>query len=205
MVMAEFAEFVRRLHESGEARLRAAPADDESPEAIACLAEAFADCALDIAGPPIAFRPQTALAAARFLAWSCWFLMDRRESPDEVAARLVLPVPASPGDHLSADLTLRFAATVHRRARAGSPQDVLTRRLEETLRQYPLSGSLADIADAPADFGAHPGLLLLYAERLSARPRPGWLVGPVLPYAELVFARRGLLLPVVPSPAGEIA
>jgi hypothetical protein len=195
MLMAEFAAFVCRLLESGEARLRAAPPEaDESPAAIDCLAAAFADAALDVAGPPIPFVPETAVAAARFLAWSCWFLMDRRESPDEVAARLLMPPPASPGDHLSADLTLRFAATVLRRARLASPTDVLTRRLEETLRRWPLSGALADIADAPDELGTHPGLLLLQAERLALRPRPAWLVGAVAPYVELVFARRGLPL-----------
>ena len=198
--MPEFPAFVRRLLETGEARLRAAPEGD-SPEAVALLSEAFADRALDVAGPPIAFAPVAALAAARFLAWACWFLMDRRESPEGVAARLVMPTPASPADHLSADVTLRFAATVHRRARAASRQDVLTRRLEETLRRWPLSGALADIADAPADLGTHPGLLLLQAERLADRPRPAWLGGAVAPHAELVFARRGLLMPST----GEIA
>ncbi len=197
MLMAEFTAFVRRLLESGEARLRAEPAlgDDESPEVVECLRAAFGDHALDVAGPALDFEPAPAVAAARFLAWSCWFLMHRRESSDEAASRLVMPVPSSPGDHLSADVTLRFAAGVHRRARAVSPQDVLTRRLEETLRQWPLSGALADIADAPGDLGSHPGLLLLFAERLAARPRPAWLVGPIGPFVELVFARRGLPLP----------
>jgi hypothetical protein len=104
----------------------------------------------------------------------------------------------SPGpdvaDHATADVVLRFVAGVHRRARAIEPTGALTVRLEELLRRWPLSGVLAEI-DAvplvPVEFGGHHGLLLLYAERFAARPRPAWLVeGPAREYLDLILARR---------------
>jgi hypothetical protein len=44
--------------------------------------------------------------------------------------------------------------------------------------------------------GGHPGLLLLYAERLAEHLRPEWVPdGPARPYVELVFTQRGLPVP----------
>jgi hypothetical protein len=46
------------------------------------------------------------------------------------------------------------------------------------------------------DLGGHPGLLLLYAERLALRPRPAWaLHGPAREYVELVFSEKGMPTP----------
>jgi hypothetical protein len=85
---------------------------------------------------------------------------------------------------------------------------VLTRCLAELLRRWPLTGVLADLEDgplAPVELGGHPGLLLLYAERLAESPRPAWVPrGPALPFVEMVFAERGLRVPAPPPPtAGE--
>jgi hypothetical protein len=77
-----------------------------------------------------------------------------------------------------------------------NPQDVLTTRLGELLRSWPLSGVLASIDDpplTPIDFGGHHGLSLLYAERLAANPRPTWVVdGLVGEFIELVAHEHGI-------------
>ncbi len=202
-----FVEFLLRLLEEGSVALAAPPtlAGRDRDAATAVLAAAFARHALDVAGPPLTFDAPAALAAAECVGRACWFLVSRGERPELVAAALTLPPPGeSPEPHLSADVVLRFLPAVHRRARALAPDDVLTRSLEKLLREWPLSGALADVAEAPLAppaFGGHPGLLLLYAERLAGHPRPAWVPdGPARPYIELVFAESGLR---VPAPAGQ--
>jgi hypothetical protein len=65
---------------------------------------------------------------------------------------------------------------------------------------------LSDIEDGPlvaTDFAGHRGLLLLYAERLSANDRPSWRPDPSSPafdYYELVLADRSAADPSPPSP-----
>jgi hypothetical protein len=174
--------------------------DVDRPAATARLAAAFADHALDVAGPPVEFDAPTALAAADLTGKACWFLVTRRESPDAVGRSLSLPAGGdTPARHLSADVVLRFLPAVHRRAKAVAPDDVLTKSLEDVLRRWPLSGALASIDGAPLTaptFGGHPGLLLLYAERLASNARTNWVAdGSVRPYIELVFAERGLRVP----------
>ena len=71
------------------------------------------------------------------------------------------------------------------------------------LARWPLSGVLADLPGPPTaalDFGGHPGLQLLYAERLVGRERPAWVPpgGPARERAELVFRGRGRSLPAPP-------
>jgi hypothetical protein len=200
--MAAFTDLVRRLLDEGGICLREPPRLDpgERDAVLALLASAFEDHRLDAAGPAIPFAPECALRAVEFLAWSCWFLLHRGEPPEAVERSLpILPPPRAAAEHLSADLLFRFLPQVHRRARAVNPQDPLALRLEETLRRWPLSGVLADI-DAPplgdVELAGHPGLLLLYAERLAGRPRPAWAAeGAVREYVELVFAERGLAVP----------
>jgi hypothetical protein len=150
-----------------------------------------------VAGDLIPFSPTVGLRAVELLAWSCWFLLNRAEPAHEIDRRLPVLTPArSASEHLSADLLFRFLPQVHRRARAANPRDPLTLRLEDTLRRWPLSGVLAELDDPPLveiDFSGHPGLLLLYAERLADHPRPSWLPdGPARQYVDLVFAERKL-------------
>ncbi len=178
--MAEFVEFLRRLFDSGQVLLRGRPhlSPAEEPAVRALLADVFATERLSVAGPLLPFDPDTALAAARLLADACWFLVSHGEPDEELQRSLVMPqAPATAGQHLSADLVFRYLPVVHRRARALAPDDALTRLLTELLWQWPLSGVLADVADeptAPLEFNGHPGLLLLYAERLARNDRPAW-------------------------------
>jgi hypothetical protein len=205
--MASLVEFLGRLLKDGSVILTGRPdvQAEESAQAGSLLARAFADYCLEVAGPPVAFEQDSALRAARYLWLACWFLLHRDEPDADVKKVLAADQPPrSAAEHLSADLVLRFLPQVHRRARAVDAADVLTRRLEDLLRQYPLTGALADVEEGPLnppEFENHPGLLLLYAERLAEHPRPAWLAeqGPAREYAELVWAERGLSLPAKQS------
>ena len=178
--MASMAEFVRGVFEEGRVVHRGPPFGpiEDRPEAIAALAEAFAVHRLDVAGPAIDFDAASALAAAGLLRRSSWFLLSRAEPGGVMDRELKLPPPPrTAAEHLSADLMLRFLPTIHRRARAFAPGDALAGILAEALRRWPLSGVLSDLEDGPeevGDLGGHPGLALLYAERLAEDERPGW-------------------------------
>jgi hypothetical protein len=202
--MNGFLQFVRPLLEQGHALLRERPriTPADLPSVASFLAAAHAGARLDVAGPLLPFDEPAALAAAECVWWACWFLVNRNEPADDVERVLKLPLPPrSAAAHLSGDLLLRFLPAIHRRARALAPDDLLTRWCENLLRQWPLSGVLADIGEAPTttlDFAGHPGLLLLYAERLADHLRPAWVPsGPGCQQVELVFAERGLRVPVM--------
>lgn len=182
--------------------LRARPRveDGELETAERLLAAAYADHRLDVAGPPIDFDPSSALAAAKQLWFACWFLLQRGDSADEMEKAMPpLPPPETAAQHLSTDLVLRFAPQILNRSRSLDPTDILTKRLEQLLRSHPLSGVRADIEEEPLiplRLGDHPGLMLLYAERLVEKKRPAWVPdGPALAYVEMVFAERGLPVP----------
>src|SRR5262245_34860020 len=173
------APFLEQLFSTGEAKFTEPPEGDDAHEVQTVLRGAFAEYRLEVAGPPIEFEPEAAVAAATFTARACWFVVSRDEPPEVVSAALEpLDGPKTAATHLSIDLTLRYAATVYRRAHAQNPEDVLATRLAETLRLCPLTGVLADIADNPTGdltFAGHRGLELLYAERLADHFRPSWL------------------------------
>jgi hypothetical protein len=172
--------FLQQLFETGEVVLRDRPGSppDEEVAVRQILGTAFDNHRLSVAGPLLSFDADSAFAAARLLTDACWFLVSHGEPDSEVQRSLVMPrPPTSAQQHLSADLLFRYLPLVHRRARASAPDDVLTRLLTDLLRQWPLSGVLADVADEPTtplQFNDHPGLLLLYAERLLHNDRPAW-------------------------------
>jgi hypothetical protein len=175
-----FQEFLTELLKEGKIVFRSAkaPHDRISQPAVAFLAEAFKVHSTAVAGPAIAFDPETAAAAAEFLRQSSWALVNHDERMDDLEKRLKMPgPPLTPSHHLSADLTLRFLPQILRRARGLNPDDPLVERIASILRRWPLSGVLSDVAEAPLppmDLGSHPGLLLLYAERLINNDRPAW-------------------------------
>jgi hypothetical protein len=207
--MAGIAAFVQELLTTGRVVSRqrpGAPTARERTEAARFLASVHADLRLEVAGPLIDFDEPAALTALERTWWASWFLVNRSEPAGEVERALSLPPPPrSAAQHLSADLTLRFLAGLHGRARASSPDDVLTRQLDLYLRAWPLSGVLADLGEPPStapEFD-HPGLQLLYAERLAQRLRPAWIPSPspegtfpsTRDRVELVLHERGLLPP----------
>lgn len=200
--MASFVQFLESLLSEGAVVLRTRPIVEakDVPKAQRLLADVYEDYRLDVAGPATAFDAPAAIAAAQRLWFACWFLLHRGDPPDEIEKCLPpLAPPMSAAQHLSTDLVLRFAVQIHRRARSLAPADVLTKRLEQMLRDHPLSGVLADIEEGPLTpihLGDHAGLYLLYAERLAEKPRPAWTPeGPALAYVEMIFAERGLVVP----------
>ena len=193
-----FQEFLTELFDAGKIVFRAAPRDRPLPADIAMLAEAFEACCLTVAGPRITFDPQVACAAAEFLRQAAWALVNHDERVNDLMKRLKMPVsPRSASHHLSADLTLRYLPQVLRRARGLDPSDPLVAQLTSELRHWPLSGVLADVELGPLgplDFDGHPGLMLLYAERLAGNDRPAWRPtahGPGWDYYELVRQEYG--------------
>ncbi len=182
--MAAFGEFVTRLLNEGRIVFDAArpPADSPTDRDVAALADAFAAHALTVAGPPIAFDPRAACQAAELVRQASWALVDHREPPELLRRRLrFTPDATNPAQHLSADLLLRYLPQVLIRARALDPTDPLIAILADVLRRWPLSGVLSDVEEPPVislDLNKHPGLLLLYAERLAANDRDGWRPEP---------------------------
>jgi len=178
--MPALAEFLRDLVEDGRIvhRVRPGPSEEGRPAAADILARTFAIHRLDVAGPPIPFDPPSALAAAELLRRASWFLVNRSEPVEAMERELTIPpAPRSATEHLSADVMLRFLPQIHRRARSASTDDRLASLLADVLRRWPLSGVLSDLEEGPedvGDFGHHPGLGMLYAERLARHERPGW-------------------------------
>ena len=186
-------DFLRRLLFEGRVVFRRAPEPETpaSPEAIAVLARAFATRRLEVAEPVIPFDPRVAAAAGELVRQASWALVNRGDRPKELAGKVVMPMaPKTAAHHLSADLALRFLPQIERRARGIDPADSLVRLLGSVLRSWPLSGVLTGLhegPDTPTDLAGHPGLMLLYAERLARHDRPGWRPAEgAIPHVELV-------------------
>lgn len=195
-----FEIWLERVLVHGESIQPLAPAA-EAGDRLRCLPmlhAAFVQRSLSLAGPPIDFAPEPAWHAARLLAEACWRLVG--SAGDEPLTETI-PDGATAADHLSIDLTLRFLPSVLRRAGALSHATSLAEELERILRRRPLSGVLADLDGEPTvapEFAGHPGLELLYAERLVKTGRAGWVpqAGTAREWVERVFTERGRPLPV---------
>jgi hypothetical protein len=197
--MNDLVEFLAGLFSKGCITFRSPPepvnpgAGAVSAGVLGQLEGAYAAYRLDIAGEAIALDAGVAAAAAELLRQASWALVCHRDKVEDLERRLTMPrAPRTASQHASADLILRYLPQVHRRARALDPSDVLVGLLEAVLRQWPLSGVLSGLHEAPTaplDFGGHKGLMLLYAERLaqSRGATPAWRpVGRPLDYVELV-------------------
>jgi hypothetical protein len=199
--MSALADVLDHLFATGEVRLTGPPDLGDSRDVQSVLRHAFAEYRLEIAETLIEFDPEAATAAAVFTARGCWFAVSRDEPPEEVAALLpMFPEPKTAAAHLSVDLTLRYAVTVHRRIRAQTPGDPLVICLANVMRRCPLTGVLAELADAPAGdilLAGHPGLELLYAERLASHFRPTWLpaTGRIREVVDWVYQQQGKSVP----------
>ncbi|MCE9560701.1 MAG: hypothetical protein K8U57_01475 [Planctomycetes bacterium] len=199
--MPTFQDWLKRLLTHGESVQDTPPSPITGSAAEeSLLRAAFITHSLDIAGPALTFDAAAACGAAKVLAQACWFLVG---GTDE-RVTLSLTSEQSPAAHLSADVTLRFLRAVYRRARFREPDGELTRQLDALLRAWPLSGVLADLDGSPTttpEFGNHPGLQLLYAERLAGTGRAGWVPvsGSAREYAERVHQELGKPLPALPT------
>jgi hypothetical protein len=202
--MATLASFLHDVLFEGRIHLHAAPADVDDPVALAVLRRAYDAHSLSVAGPMLPLDEKTALAAGRLLEWAAWYYLNPNLPVDTPEKKLCTPtLPSKPEQHLSADLVLRFLPTLHRRAQALMQNDALPLTLEKTLREWPLSGVMADIVDAPmtpVDFGDHAGLNFLYAERLAKHERVGWFpLGRGMQYVELVWSQLGKDVSMLPA------
>lgn len=196
--------WLTRLLDQGESVQHAAPNLEQlaTPAAMRVLRRAFARHLLTVAGPPLPFVEKVAVAATGVVALACWRLVS---DPEPSSTPLRMSQPTTAADHLSADVLLRFLPPVLRRARAHD-DIALTTELEAVLCAWPLSGVLGELEPDPTtdvEFGEHPGLQLLYAERLGPAPRAAWVPasGQSREWAERVFATRGRTLPSSSSPA----
>ena len=145
----------------------------------------------------IEFDPRTACEAAELVRQSELGAGPARRSPGGPQATAQDDRAAADG--VAAPLGRSHAAirTADHQAGAGlDPSDPLSGLLGDLLRRWPLSGVLSDVEEAPLlslDFGGHPGLLLLYAERLAQNDRPSWRPEPSSPaweYYEWVLQQR---------------
>ena len=202
MAMTAFHEFLTQLFDQGRIVFRAAPRDRPSASALAVLAEAFEIHSLAVAGCRIAFDAEIACVAAEFVRQASWALVNRDERVSGLAKRMTMRgAPQTPSQHLSCDLTMRYLPQVLRRARGLDPSDPLVAEIANLLRAWPLSGVLSDVAEGPLvppRFSAHPGLMLLYAERLIGNDRLCWRPtrnGPSWEYYELVLQEHGRAAP----------
>lgn len=182
--MTSLCNFLEKLFHEGRIRFRSRPVPSraERSQAGDYLRRVFEEECLELAGPLLRFEPSSACWAAEWTRQACWFLVNRTEMPQELDRLLKVPERAgSPEQQLAADLTFRYLPLVHRRARALASDDLLTLRLAELFRRWPLSGVLSDLLDpplTPLDWRGHPGLSLLYAERLARNNKPGWAPPP---------------------------
>ena len=197
MDMTPFHEFLTELFDKGKIVFRAAPRDRPSPSGRRGPGGG-------VRGPsaspwPVRASRSTPRSPARRPSSSGrrrWALVNRDDRMTDLVKRLKMPgSPLTPSHHLSADLTLRYLPQVLRRARGLDPSDPLVAQLANVLRTWPLSGVLSDVEEGPLvplDFGGHPGLMLLYAERLVGNDRPCWRPitnGPSWDHYELVLQR----------------
>ena len=195
--MSALASFFEHLFATGEARLTGRPELDDRRELAEVLRGAFNEYRLNVAGPLIELDAEAAVAAALYTSLACWFAASHDETPEQVSGVLKMPaLAATPQAVLAVDLTLRYAVTVHRRAQAQNRADVLAKLLGDTLRRWPLTGILADVAEPPTGdltSTGHPGLELLYAERLADNYRPSWLPadGRLREIVEMIFRQQG--------------
>ncbi len=206
--MSDFSypDWLRHLLDHGEAVFKLPPVLPKSTsEESAILQNAHCTYSLQLAGPMVPFSANIASLAGRVVLEASWAFLN--PSPDHYNNLTALQSfrklrPTSPGDHLSADLVLRFLVTVYRRALLRDSESALTTDLREIFLDWPLTGLLADLEEPPhrdLNFYEHPGLQLLYAERFVRNARANWMprVGTIRERVELVFQGLGRELPLL--------
>lgn len=194
---SQISEFLQPLFANGEVVFRAAPEEAPDPDraVVDWLEQKYADYRSAIAGPPLKFCAAVAWSAAQFVRHACWFSVHRGEPVDVIERRLAFAKPRAYAEQLSADMLLRYLPQLHRRCRSINPADPLVTILAQVMREWPLSGVLSDVEDAPMtppNWDDHIGLAMLYAERLARNPKHEWQPkGATREIAEVVFADLG--------------
>ena len=170
--------FARPLLREGRLRIGEQPTWQLSDEGLDELKSALRDQSLALAGPPIVGSLESLIPAMQVTYRFGRRTLHPETTPAESDASLKMPQPPrSPEEHLGADLAFRFLPGLLQRLLTRDPGDELAAALKKLLREWPLSGVLADIPEAPTsplNFGGHLGVRFLYAERLADRERAGW-------------------------------
>ncbi len=164
--------FDGRLQVGAEAHLVLDDADRET------LDKALKVQCLHLPGPSLERDLPTLVLAVQVVYRMAWRFLNSELTPVPDDLTLRMPEkPRSAAEHLAADVAFRFLPGLYQRVLHRDPEDPLGIALRELLRQWPLSGVLADITEpplVPIDFGGHVGLGFLYAQRLAERERHGW-------------------------------
>ncbi|WP_125427412.1 hypothetical protein [Hymenobacter metallilatus] len=168
------AEFIEEIWTAGTCTVSPAPMPAEQENELAALAwleRAYAEDAQHQPAPVPAFEADAALWAARYLYRAVQLTVLREL--DDTAVRVWLqeyPGPVTPAAHYSADLLLRHLPDLLRLCQGLAPADALVQHLQATLHHWPLSAVGAKLAELPDPVPVldHPGLRLLYADRLLA-------------------------------------
>jgi len=194
-------QFLDALLQEGRLLVGQESAWEPSAADVAALKAALLVQSVQLAGPPLAGCLDTTRAALQVLYRLAWRFLNSEPTPVGDDHFLRMPAaPRTPAQHLGADLAFRFLPGLLQRALHRNAMDELAEVMKRLLRQWPLSGVLADLVEPPdvdIDFG-HIGLGFLYAERLAARDRPGWQPkGESLACAELVWHALGKAWPPV--------
>jgi hypothetical protein len=161
---------------------------------------------LHLAGTPLTGSIDMLRAATAVVYRIGWRLLNQDAEAAANDPGLRMPrAPHTAAEHLGADLAFRFLPALYRRASSRAFDDPLVAAIRDLLLEWPLSGVLADIADAPKtppDFGGHVGLGFLYAQRLAAHARPAWMpAGAGRDCFEIVWQALGKPLPALPEAA----
>src|ERR1700676_3856288 len=165
--------FIRSMLFEGRLRIGAEPKLALSDEDLGVLKSALAIQSLHLPGPQIEGSLSTLIYAVQVVYRLAWRLLNPEPlSPaDDPSLRMPAP-PQTPHEHAAGDIAFRFLPGRYHRAMVRDGEDPLALAMKSLLRQWPLSGVLADLTEppeTPIDFGGHPGLGFLYALRLAAR------------------------------------
>ena len=180
----------------GRLRIGGQPSLALTDDDLGILKSALAIQSLHLPGPRIEGSLPTLVFAVQVvyrLAWR-FFSPEPITPADDPSLRMPAP-PRTPQEHVAGDVAFRFLPGLYHRTMVRDPEDPLVLPMKNLLRQWPLSGVLADIPEppeSPIDFGGHPGLGFLFAQRLAARERPSWVpLGPVQDCLEVVYHAMG--------------
>jgi MoxR-vWA-beta-propeller ternary system domain bpX4 len=172
-------DFIRSMLFEGRLRVGAQPRMVLTDEDLRILQKALKIQSLHLPGPRLEGSLPTLILAVGVVYRMAWrFLNAEPILPVDDPSLRMPEKPRSATEHMATDVAFRFLPGLYHRAINRDPEDPLIEAMKTMLRQWPLSGVLADIAEppeSPLDFEGHLGLGFLYAQRLAARERSGWL------------------------------
>jgi hypothetical protein len=192
--------FLKPLLFEGRLIVQAEPEFRFSAGERAVAEEALAIARASLPGPQLEGDLGVFEAATKLTYRIAHGFLHREDASARSPESLRMPhAPRGAWGHFSADLVLRFLPGIVSRIKSRDPRDPLVKAGQAVLRQWPLSGVLADLTEppeAPLDFGGHPGLAWLYGQRLAQRERPAWIPdGPLRDDVSLAYDALGRTLP----------